>query len=144
MGNLWDLMEVSRGKYRAFYGGNDLGELASPPEIKADYESRTLLVHDPVLPSRTLEGKAELHALITLKLRAVSRGLELLSSRGEETAELLLKNGGRNEKLQLNFPCVRLLPSWEFIPSFAGEHIITLKFSALMDQSGRLFYFSGT
>ena len=44
MGNLRDLMEVSRGKYRAFYGGNDLGELASPPEIKADYENMAKMI----------------------------------------------------------------------------------------------------
>ncbi|MBR7120943.1 MAG: hypothetical protein IKC94_01730 [Lentisphaeria bacterium] len=144
MSNLKDLLEVRRGQFRAEYDGNDLGELAAPPEIKAGYESASFVIHDPVLLSRTLESDAELHAAITLKLKSLNRALSLLDSPPSEPVVLKLRNTGGNGELVLTFPAVKLLPVWEFAPGFSGEHLITLKFSAECDSKGKLFYYSCT
>ena len=144
MGNLKDLLEVRRGKFRAVCNGKDLGELADPPEIRAGYEAENFVIHDPLLLSRTVESQAELHAGIILKLKSVERGLSLLDSPPSEPAVLELHNTGGNGPLVLKFPECRLLPAWELAPGYSGEHRITLKFSAKCDVKGKLFYYSCT
>ncbi len=144
MGNLKDLLEVRRGRFRAVCNGNDLGELAGPPEIRAGYEAENFIIHDPVLLSRTVESGAELHASIVLKLKSAALGLSLLDSPPPEPLVLELRNTSGNGPLVLTFPHCRLLPVWEFAPGFTGEHLITLKFSAASDPKGKLFYYSCT
>ena len=77
MGTLKDLLEVRRGRYRAYFNGGELGELAFPPEVKAGYDAVNFMVH--ASPSRQLEGHRELKAVIRLKLKAVNRAFTLLS-----------------------------------------------------------------
>ena len=144
MGNLKDLLEVRRGKFRAFCNGNDLGELADPPEIRAGYEATNFTIHDPVMFSRGVESRAGLHASIVLKLKSVERGLSMLDSPPSEPAVLELHNAAGNGPLVLKFPECRLLPAWELAPGYSGEHRITLKFSAECDAKGKLFYYSST
>ena len=144
MGHLRDLLENRRGKFRAYYKSVDLGELASPPEVKAGFDLHTLQIHDPILSSRILEGHSGIHASVQLKLKAVCRALELLSDIPDESGALELRNTETGQPMKLLFPESRLLPSWEFVPTFAGDHLITLKFSAYSDSKGKLFYFSCT
>ncbi|MBE6365676.1 MAG: hypothetical protein E7053_08010 [Lentisphaerae bacterium] len=144
MGSLKDVLEVSRGKFRAFCNENDLGELALPPEIKAGYRAENFVIHDLVLPSRTLEGNAEIHAQITLKLKCLPRALAMLDAPPAENMVLKLQNDSGNPPLTLIFPACKLLPVWEFAPGFTGEHLITLKFSAVCDPQGKLFYYNCT
>lgn len=142
MGKLNDLLERSRGRYRASFRGNDLGELASPPEIKADYDAERFTVH--ALPSKKLEGCGEKHARITLKLKSVNRGLSLLSEKTPSPGQLFLTLRNMSNSMQLEFPESQLLPEWEFEPSFTGDHILTLHFFSRSGTNGELFYFSGT
>lgn len=144
MGTLKDLLTVNRGRYRAHFDGGDLGELASPPEIKADYNASTLLIRGEDRPSEKLEGCRELQAKITLKLKAVDHALLLLENIPENGRNLQLINSDLHHRSELLFPETKLLPVWEFEPSFTGDHLITLHFFARNTPEGKLFYFSGT
>ena len=143
MNRLQEILNISRGRYRAFYRKEDLGKLAAPPEIRAGYDAVKLTVHNENNFSRQLEGEPEISAKITLKLNAVGKALQLLSSLPFEAGELYLKNGDSADSEELYFPVSRLLPEWEFEPSFAGEHLITIRFRAKADETGKLFYWSG-
>lgn len=143
MSKLNDLLERRRGRYRAEFGGSDLGELASPPEINADYDSEKFTIH--ALPSRKLEGCSEKYAEITLKLKGVSRGFGLLSSPPETLKTLKLHTPDETGSgVTLEFPESELLETWQFEPSFAGDHILTLHFLSRCGANGQLFYFTGT
>ena len=140
MGRLSDLMENRRGGFRAYFAGMDHGELAASPEIRADYETGNIAVLDEVCGTRTVEGEPEVNALIKLPLKAVRRMLILLSDLPAESGELRLTNHAPSGDLTLVFPQSRLLPVWEFIPSQTGDHRITVRFSAVSDSEGELFY----
>ena len=142
MSKLNELLERRRGRYQAVFGNEELGELASPPEIKAGYDSEHFTIH--ALPSKKLEAFSEKRAKITLHLRSVNRGFTLLSSENESLLPLLLKTSAADGGGILEFPETRLLPEWEFEPSFTGDHILTLYFFSRCGANGQLFYFSGT
>ena len=144
MGTLREILEIRRGIYRASFAGTDLGELAAPPEIRADYSSTGMSVHPAADGSRRMEGEPELRAKIVLKLKALHLALSILDDPPSATALLRLHNPDRRHSATLDFPVSRLLPVWEFAPSFTGDHLITVHFHAAADQTGRLFYYSGT
>ena len=137
MSRLSDLLETSRGEFRAYFNGEDLGALSKPPEIRANYTTRELILLDEVQNSRTAEGSAEKRAKIELTLRSVKRLLTLLSQDSAVDGELKLLDisGG----LILTFPCSRLLPQWELHPSVNG-HCLTVHFSSSCNDDGKLFY----
>ena len=141
MGKLSDIMENRRGSFRAYFNGIDLGELASSPEIKADYDTGNFILLDEIHATRTEEGIPELRARIKLPLKAIKRILHLLHDLPAESGELRLTNHSPGGSLELCFPSSRLLPVWEFIPSLTGDHRITVHFSASSDSAGKLFYF---
>lgn len=144
MSRLSDLLSVSRGVYRGYFAGEDLGGLAAPPVIKADYDVPSLLVKGESRPSERLEGCRELQAKITLKLKNVNLAWRLLENIHSEADKLELVNSGNRSNTRLTFPESWLLPVWEFEPSFTGDHLITLHFFSRNDGDGKLFYFTGT
>ena len=141
MKRLQEVLTVRKGRYRAFFNGEDLGKPASPPEIRAKYDAVNATVHDENNFSIQLEGEPEIYARITLKLYDVSKALRMLSEMPQQPGELQLKNGYLQTAEVLNFPVSRLLPEWEFEPSFTGDHLITVRFFARADETGKLFYF---
>ena len=142
MSKLNELLERRRGKYKAVFGSIELGELASPPEIKAGYDSEHFTIH--ALPSKKLEGYSEKRAKIILRLKMVAKGFELLTGDISAALNLSLSNSGEGSGIKLDFPEAKLLPEWEFEPSFTGDHILVLHFSARCAAEGQLFYFSNT
>lgn len=142
MSKLNELLERRRGRYQAVFGSEELGELASPPEIKAGYDSENFTIH--ALPSKKVEGCSEKRAKITLRIKSVNRGFALLSGETGTLLPLVLKTSPADGGGVLEFPETRLLPEWEFEPSFTGDHILTLHFFSRCGANGQLFYFSGT
>ena len=143
MKRLQEILTVRKGRYRAFFNGEDLGKPASPPEIRAKYDAVNATVHDENNFSSQLEGEPEIYARITLKLYDVAKVLRMLSQVPLQSGELQLKNGDLQTAEVLSFPVSRLLPEWEFEPSFTGDHLITVRFLAKADGQGQLFRFFG-
>lgn len=141
---LTEVLSVKRGKYRAAFGGVELGELASPPEIRADYDTGTIPVFGGTGYSRNIEGGKELYARINLKTKSVIQALDFLNDLPSDPLALLLYNPDQKPEFRLEFPAVHLLPVWNFEPSFSGDHLISINFYAESDINGKLFYFSGT
>ena len=142
MSRLNEFLERRRGRCQAVFGSRELGELASPPEIKAGYDAERFTIH--ALPSKKLEGCSEKRAEITLKLKSVNRGFALLSEKSDYLLPLTLKTSITDDSGVLEFPETQLLPEWEFEPSFTGDHILILHFLSRCGANGQLFYFSGT
>lgn len=140
MSVLKEFFETRRGIYRAYFKDKDLGQLALPPEIKSDYDSAVFMTKENGTGIR--ESYTEIFANISLHLKSVIRGFNLLDSMPLPTGELILKNPEKNNLMELNFPLCQLLPIWNFSPSFTGDHHLTLKFKASVPQNGKLFYFS--
>ncbi len=139
MDKLDDIFSQWRGKFRAFFRSADLGELALPPEIRTDYS----VIKVPVSAGNNYPGQVEslpqLSGSVNLKLKSPGAGLELLSGEIFQRGELkLLPEMSRFGKTII-FPAAKLLPRWEFEPSFAGEHILTLHFELNQSESGKLF-----
>ncbi|MBE6357004.1 MAG: hypothetical protein E7058_07835 [Lentisphaerae bacterium] len=143
MDTLKELFKIRRGRYRAFYQGEDLGKLAAPPEVRAKYAAASAIVHNDYNYSREVEGEPEVSARITLRLYHIGKALKLLSQLPFSPGALELTNMGLEPAEKLIFPLSRLLPEWEFEPSFSGDHLITVKFCAKPDEAGKLFYFTG-
>ena len=144
MSQLKELLTSRKGKSRICFKSEDLGWPAAPPWIKAGCDAVNL----PVFPdgefARFAEGYPELSARIILKLTDVAKALELLAALpASESGKLQLINRDCRPPMELAFPVCRLLPEWEFEPSFTENHLITIKFSAIPDENGKLFYFSG-
>jgi len=138
-----DIINHRHGRFRAFFDGRDLGELASPPEIRAGYEAANFAVQGDSVFARTIEAAPELSAVIKIRVKAVQQALELLEQQPGAQGKLLLKNPDCRPVMQLLFPDCRLQPAWEFAPAFTGEHHILLQFSAKCDSAGKLFYLPG-
>lgn len=140
MAQLKELLTARKGKYRICFKGENLGLPAAPPWIKAGSDSVNL----PLFPdgefARFAEGFPELAARIVLKLTDVARALELLASLPAENGKLQLIDHDCRPAMELCFPVCRLLPEWEFEPSFTENHLITVKFYAVPDENGKLFY----
>ena len=139
MSKLNELLERRRGKYKAVYGGKELGELTSPPEIKAGYDSEQFTIH--ALPSKKREGYSEKRARITLRLKTVKRGFELLTGDISVPRVLELSAAEEGSGVTLNFPEARIFPEWEFEPSLSADHTLVLHFSARCGAEGTLFTF---
>ena len=142
MSTLKELLEFGRGVYRAFFDETDLGTLAVPPEVKAEGRHPSLTIRDTDAWTRTQTGEPELRAEIRLKLKSVYLGFSMLSD-PPASGRLRLINSDRRRPAELDFPVCRLLPEWEFAPSFIGDHLLTVHFLAEADDEGRLFYFTG-
>ena len=140
MSKLNDLSAQWRGKFRAFFKARDLGDLALPPEIRADYS----VIKIPVLTENnapsSVESRPQLSGTIALKLKSPEIALELLSSEESQTGELKLHPELSRFGKTIIFPSARLLPRWEFEPSFTGEHILSLHFELKQSESGKLFF----
>lgn len=142
MSRLNELLERRRGKYKAVYGGRELGTLALPPEIRAGYDSEHFTIH--ALPSKKLEGYSEKRAEITLHLTNVAKGFELLAGDISEENKLLLSAVNEGSGVTLEFPEARLLPKWEFEPALNSDHTLVMHFYARCAAEGKLFYFMTT
>lgn len=142
MGTLREILEFGRGVYRAFFEETDLGILAVPPEVRAECRHASLSIRHTDLRPRTQEGEPELRADIKLKLKSVYLGFAMLND-PPASGRLRLVNSDRRRPAELAFPVCRLLPEWEFAPSFIGDHLLTVHFRAESDDLGKLFYFTG-
>ena len=142
MSSIRGMMNQRHGRFRAVYNGADLGELACPPEIRAGYEAESFTVQENFALARTIEAVPELSAVIRLRVKAVQLALELLDKLPGNSGELLLRNPDCRPEMELLFPDCRLLPVWEFTPSFTGSHHILLQFSARCGANGKLFRLS--
>ena len=139
MSKLNDLSSQWRGKFRAFFKELDLGDLALPPEIRADYSVIRVSVLTENNAPGSVESRPQLSGTIALKLKSPEIGLELLSGENCQTGELkLLPELSRLGKTII-FPSAKLLPRWEFEPSFTGEHVLSLHFELNQSESGKLF-----
>ena len=140
MNNLSGHLEKSRGKIRAYFGGIELGMLAGMPQINGSYAAKRFTFFDDNSLVRTGEGIPELNAEISLYSYAIERSLHLLSGEFPLSGSLELH---WPDGMLLTFPCSRLLPEWEIEPFQTGNHRIKLKFFAVSDSKGKLFYLSG-
>ncbi len=143
MTGLNDAVSRKYGVYRADFNGMDLGELALPPEIHTDCEIIKMAVQDDNAPA----GYDEISNVPRLSGR-----VKLSLFAGDAIWLLVAENNGIAGKLTLHpdqgticgmliFPAAYLLPRWEFIPTAAGAHTLTIHLQLKSDAAGKIFYY---
>ena len=142
MNKINDMAALQRGRYRADFAGKDLGILAAPPEISADYESVSLTVCDETLPAGygEIENAPKLFGTVKLQLGAVADALHLISRQIWQHGELTLTPEFPGTGISLRFPAAQLLPKWEFEPARNGNHALHIYLRLRADSAGKLFY----
>ncbi len=143
MTGLNDVMSRQHGVYRAYFNSKDLGELALPPEIRSDCE----VVKVPVYDDDSAAGYDEIGSVprlfgsVVLRLFAAETVWKLIAGNDGNAGELALHPAANSKCGILVFPVAHLLPRWEFSPTTAGAHTLSVYFQLKSDPAGKIFYY---